>query len=234
MSNTLAQNPAVASFSAATSVARIFGGAGTNPSLYVATATAEFNTPTVTVSDDKNAGNYTQDSASVGATSAGIATVNSKQNTSTGTATITANFSVSCYGSLKTYELTGAATSSALDTQNTAEDGSGVTSRSVAITTNTDNCTVISAGANYPNDAAADTNYTGAFTPAAGAGAYHFGEYRVDAGTHGAITLTYAAPGNSSYWTMAVAAYKTAGGAAVVGGWGRLIGGERFNHVVPG
>lgn len=213
MANTLAQNPTAQTFSNATTAALAFAGAGTNPSLYVATITTDGALPsTATIADDKNAGNYTADASTAGATTAGWAGVFSKQNTSTGTATVTGTISSAAYGQLKTFELTSAATSAALDTSNTGE---GIlTARSVAITTGTANCTVISSVSAYPNDLAVDTNFTQSYAPTGNFNAYGYGEYRVDAGALGTITLTYAAPGNSNYWTMAVAAYKTAGGAA--------------------
>jgi hypothetical protein len=216
VANVLAQNPTAQSYSNASSVALSFAGAGTNPSLYVASLTQENTTNTVTIADDKNAGNYAADAAGVGGSTgnagSGQARIRSKQNTSTGTATVTATISAADYGVLKTFEITGAATSSALDAQNGT--GGSLSARSIGITTGSANCTVIATGTNYPNDDAADANYTDSFAVTGLNSSYHYGEYRVDAGAAGVITLTFSAPGNSDNWAMAVAAYKTAGGAA--------------------
>jgi hypothetical protein len=222
VANTLAQNPTVQTYANATSVQKAFGSAGTNPSLYVAALTAElFTAQSLTsIVDDMNAGSYAADAAADAGANYSRAWVRSMQNTSTGVATVTATLATADYGTIEIFELTGAETSSALDAGN-GTGGVGTT-RSVSITTGTSNCSVIVAGAAYPADMAVDTDYTESFAQTAGFNIYHYGEYRVDAGAAGGITLTMQAPGNSSYWAMAVAAYKTAAAGGVTPNSGRI------------
>jgi len=208
VSNTLAQNPTAQAYNNATTVAVVFASGGTNPSLYVASITIDTGiTATATVADDRN-GSYTPDAIGI-ATTHGRSMVLSVQNTSTLTATVTGTISAANYGVLKAYELTGAATSAALDTQNGA--GGANSARTIGITPGTNNCTVILAGTVFGIDGGVDTNYTEAYAPNGLNNVYHIGEYRVDAGAAGAITLTYSEPDTSQHWSFAVAAYKTAG-----------------------
>ncbi len=216
MSNALAQNPTFATFSGATSVQVAFGAGGTNPSLYVATVTQEDPTASVTVADNRNAGNYALDRIqSVGTTGDGArASIHSIQNTSTLTATITATLGASTTGSLKTYELTGAATSGALDS---VGGGTGVVANySGSVTTISPNCTVVMCSSHYADlVVVADPNYTAAFAETAGSLGYSFGEYRVDAGAAGSITLNGNNAANSSaHFAIAIAAYKTLSGGS--------------------
>ena len=211
MANTLTQNPTVATFSGATSVNKAFASGGASQSLYVAAVTQENTTATCTVSDNRNAGNYTQDRLSTGGTTntggAGRSSINSKQNTSTSIATITAAFSASTYGTLKIFELTNAATSSALD----AAGGGGGTSTTFtgSVTTGSANSTIIAAFTTYPGgNYVADSGFSDSFTETGVNWAYHGGEYKVDAGAAGTTTLT-CGQGTPANWSLAIAAYKT-------------------------
>lgn len=218
MSNTLAQNPSAVSYSGATSVSATFASAMTNPSLVIVSLTMETPTATATISDNKNAGNYTQDvtaTQNAGGGGDGKAIIASKQNTQTAAATVTATLSTSTFGMLKIQEYTGAATSAALDTTNGGANGTN-TQPTGSLTTGTANCTVIAASTHYGNGATTDTGYTAAYAETGLSNAYHYGEYRVDAGAAGAITLHMGFVGNESGWNMAVAAYKTSGGAGSV------------------
>ena len=224
MSNTLAQNPTVQTYSNATGVAKVFASGGTNPSLYIAEIFAESAAPTVTISDDRNAGNYAADALvqTTGNPGGGTAGIYSKQNTSTLTATITATLGAAAYGLLKVFELTGADTSAALDGSNTASGNNS--QRAVALTPGTNNCSLFACGTAYAGDQTADSGWTETFALNGQISAYAYGEHIVDQGTAALVTPTFN-DDTSNNWTMAIAAYKTAAGG---GGdpEGRLVGGK--------
>ena len=193
-----------------------FASAGTNPSFYIVTLSMDEEAQTATCADNRN-GSYTADVTVSGGSGAGSGRCYSfsVQNTSAAIATVTVTLSAASEGVLQIYEFSGVATASPLNTSNT---GSGIgTSRSVSITTTTNNCVVVAQGTLYPGvEATADAGFTSAFGEVATGAAYHFGEYRADAGAAGGMTLTLGEIGSSDSWTMVVAAYKAAGGAPVV------------------
>jgi hypothetical protein len=211
MTNVVAQHPAVATYSGATSVSKAFASTMTNPSLLVAALTMELNAGTATVKDTTNTLTMTLDSSGTSGSAANNVTgaVYSLQNTHTAAITITASpISASTSGTLSIFEITGAPTSSALDVQN----GTGGLSSNNTITVNSlaAHDSVIAACPHYPAGAVVDSGYTASFTEAAGSNAYHFGEYIADQGSGGSITLTVGL-GSEQAWAMAVAAYKTSG-----------------------
>lgn len=215
MSNTIAQNTTAVSFSGASSVNATFGSTMANPSLVVAAVTQEdTSSPSCSVADNKNAGNYAQDvlrtQSSAGAIGSGTASIHSQQNTQTAAATVTATLAHSTTGFLKIFELTGAATSSALDTTGSGGDGSGATAPTVSISTGSANCSVFAAMTEYNNTGITnDTNYTTSFGPTAQTNSYHYGEHRADAGAAGGITLNFGSPAAKFQWNVVAAAYKT-------------------------
>lgn len=213
MANVLAQNPTMVSYGGASTVSATFGSALTNPSLIIAAATQENQAGTFTISDNANAGNYADD-VTIAASNPGEhgkSTIRRKQSTATSAATVTCTLGANSTGTLKIYELTGADTTNALDS--TASDGTDSGAHSITITTNAANCTIISAGTHYPGTATADANFTAAFTEHGGSFAYHFGEYRVDAGAAGSTVIDYEIPTSRDYHSMVAAAYKPASAA---------------------
>ena len=214
--NTVAQNTTVCTYANTTTASCTFGSTMTNPSLIVVILTEDTVGSTPTISDNKNAGNYALDSnIHTGATQTGGVIIASKQNTQTAAATITATFT-SSYGRLKIFEITGAATSSAFDVQNTA--AATASPVSIAITTSQADDSVFAGVVSIPNTStAADSGYSSAYTSVAVQNLYHYAEYRADAGAAGAITLTTGQSGNRS-WMMAVASYKTASSTGILGG----------------
>lgn len=226
MSNTLAQNPAAVSFSGVATVSVTFASPCTPGSLIVASVTQE-GAGTFTDMSDPTNGTYGAADISVVTGGAGNgegrSSCYSKQNTASTAVTVTATLAGNSSGFLKCYELTGQATSAQVDTTGS---GSGTsTQHTLSLTTGTANCTVIAIGTHYPSGAAADASYTGAFTETGLNTSYHFGEYRVDAGAAGAITLTEGL-GSEQGWSFVAVAYKTAAGGgipAVPGQLGRSV-----------
>lgn len=231
---TIAQNPAMVSYGGASSVAVTFASACTNPSVISAAATQENQAGTFTISDGVNAGNYVDDVtiAAGNAAEHGKTTIRRMQNTSTSALTVTCTLGASSTGTLKCFELTGADTTNAYDSS--ASDGTDGGAHSITITTVANNCTIISAGTHYPGTSIADAGFTASFTEHAGSFAYHFGEYKADAGTAGANTLDYEIPSARDYHTMAAVAYKPAAGGGGTtrgtpfGGRGNAFNGGRI------
>ena len=216
-SGTIIQNPAVATFSGASSVNKTYGSACTNGSLLVAMATQEVDAGTFTISDPTNgtwANDKTQASGAGGNPSTG--TVRSIQNTATTALTVTCTVGTSGYGTLSIFEETGMATSTPVDV--TGGAGGAATTATMSMTTGTANCTVYSCGAGYGSASPPDTNYTTHFGPTGLSNAYHQGEYRQDAGAAGGITLTHGWTGTPNTWMICAVAYKPAGGAATTRG----------------
>lgn len=214
MANVLAQNPAAVSFSGAATVSVTFASACTPGSLIVASVTQEGAGTFTDVADGTNG---TYGTADISVVTGGVgngegrASVYSKQNTASTAVTVTATLSGNSSGFLKCYELTGQATSAQVDTTGS---GSGTnTQHTLSLTPGTSNCSVIAIGTHYPSGGVADASYTGAFTETGLNTSYHFGEYRVDAGAAGLITLTEGL-GSEQGWSFVAAAYKTAATSA--------------------
>lgn len=208
--NTVAQNIATTNYSAAATTSATFS-TMTNPSLVVIILTQDTGTPTgVACSDNKNAGNYTIDSHLTNSiTDTGGVYIASKQNTQTAAATVTCNWTNNSYGKLKILEITGAATSSALDAQNTAFSNLGVPS--VSVTTASANDTVVAAIVSSYAEAPPDSGYTTLINNVAVQFLFHSAEYNANSGSAGPITLTLGGTHDVSgpQYMMAVAAYKT-------------------------
>jgi len=218
VANTLAQNPTAATFTGAASVNKAFASGGTNPSLYVAALAQENGSATITVSDNQNGGNYTEDAIGTshqGATGAGTASVYSKQNTSTSIATITATLSASSNaGTLKTFEFTGAPTSSVVDAAVSDGTASDYDTCFGALTTSSANCSIVACGVQYggqgstPDSGFTNDAYGNAY------GAYQVVEHLTDAGAATSRNICFGGTASSTYYgaAMAAVAYKTSGG----------------------
>ena len=215
MANVIAQHPTRAFYANASTVTKAFASGATNPSLIVAIFTGERTTGSWTASDGTH-GSYTQDitvqnaSGNVGA---GTSNIFSVQNTSTATLTITGTPPGADYGILDIYEVTGAATSSALDSTGGAYNQTGA-AISVSITTLTADCSVFLCGTSYsgPTGSIIDSGFTESGTPIEGDSSYHFSEYNADAGAATTLTLNFTGNGGTASWGVATAAYKTSGG----------------------
>lgn len=221
--NVIAQTPTAVSYSSAATVAATFGSTMTNPSLIVLLLTQDFGGSTPTCSDNKNAGNYTIDSSLTNSiTATGGVYIASKQNTQTAAATVTCTFT-SSNGFLRVFEVTGAATSSALDVQNTAFSTKGVASLSVTTTQSNDSIfgVLVSTYAGVPPDA----GYTTAFGSTAVFTYFHMGESRANAGSAGGNTITMndAFDVNGPAFMFAMAAYKTANPVVATPGTSLLL-----------
>lgn len=213
MANTIAQNPTVATYSNATSVAVTFGAGCTNPSLIVAAVTCDNVAPTVTVSDDGNVGDYAADVEATVASFTGKAGIYSKQNTQTSALTVTAALGASTNaGTLKIWEITGAPTSSALDATgaDTEESGGIDELLDASLITNSANCSIFAVTINYPGGVAGlDSGFTQSFAEVGLYNYYHFCEHLADAGAAGAETVTMGG-GLHNAGARVSAAYKTA------------------------
>lgn len=225
--NTLAQVPTAATGSNVTSISKSFASACTNGSLIVAAVTGEKPTTatTHTVSDNANAGNYTQDVIAGNTNSTvgqGRASVNSKANTSTSAVQVTVTFNAATYGKLQIYELTNAGGTPAFDSSGQQTSNTGVAA-GLSITTIAANCTVIAPTVHYPSGATADTGYTNRSAETALFNSYHQVEDDIDVGAAGAKTLTLGGYSSSGGFAFVAAAY-----APPAGGGGTPV------TVVPG
>lgn len=219
MSNTLAQNPTVSTYSGAASVAKAFGSAMTNPSRIVAMFTMENYTGSASCADDKNAGSYDVDKSQATVNSGGgrgIAYAFSKENTQTAATTVTVTLTGgNSYGILKVYELTSGANAPVLDASGSSTGESAT--RTVQVTPLIDNCSVFAAWVNYGGGTLTnDANYTTGAAEWGGSFAYHYSEYRIDAGTAGLISINAAATGASTRWAAVAVAYKSGSGGSGV------------------
>lgn len=185
----------------------------TNPSLLVAVVTYESKTGSLSVSDPTN-GTWTQDVTNNGGNGAGEGKCEiwSVQNTGTAGLTVTLTIGTASYGYFQIYEVTGAATSSALDSTQSGADEASNSDNSISHTTLSDNCALFHCGTFYGGTASADSGYTEGWTNTALNNAYHYGEYIADAGAAGAKTLTFTDTGTKNNWCSVSAAYKIAGG----------------------
>ena len=212
MANTISQNITAVQYYAVSTTSAVFS-TMSNPSLIVVIFTEDGDAAatTPTISDDKNAGNYTIDSSIVYSSTNAIY-IASKQNTQTAGATVTVSIGSTTHGYLKIYEITGAATSSALDVQNTGT-ASSVPALTLT-TTSADDSVFAALLSNVSGGSAADTSYTLDFGNTFAYNVAHAGESRADAGASGAISLSFNM--TSRVWAGAVAAYKTATGGASI------------------
>lgn len=209
MSNAFAQKPTAVQYSAATSVNKTFANPCANPSLFIASITSESLTETFTVSDDAS-NSWGNDIVATSGVTAGRSCVASAQNTSTSTVKVTCALGISSYGFFQIYEVTGAATSSALDKTGSQGDANAP---SVTLSSCAANDTIVAAYTVYPNPGSLnDVGYTLDYGPTSGFFAYSMGESIADAGASGNKTLTFGGAGAPTYQALAIAAYKTAGG----------------------
>lgn len=192
-------------------------------SLIVVTATM-FSGNTPTVADNVN-GSYTQDIASTANGDTGWKTyIFSKANVAGGSTTVTMTQGSGLYAAMTVYELSGAATASALDVTGEAQ---GPDAQTVNLSTAANSC-IIAAGGIYTNSntVTPGTNFTEqAETDLPTAGGEHYDEYWLDVGSAGSKAVTYTPSlGFAAKVTLAAAAYKIAGGGGgstilrVVGG----------------
>lgn len=224
MANTLLQSVVRNTFGSGTSGTATFGSACTPGSLIVVEVSIELYSASITVSDGVNSGNYAADAvydAGGAGTGSGKAGIYSMQNTSGSALTITVTTGAATYGAITIYEIGGAASSSALDSQsgggNINPPGNGT--NTATITRTTANCSVFAVGPHYGAGAAADSGFTAPFSEVGINAAYHFGEYQLDAGATGNTTVTFGfAAGSRDGWSLALAAYKTAGSGGGGGG----------------
>lgn len=229
MAQTLLQAAQRSTWGSGTSGTRAFASACTPGSLIVVLVSIELYSTTITVSDGVNSGNYTADAVydSGGAgTGSGKSGIYSMQNTSSSTLTITVTLGTASYGAVTIFEIGGAASSSALDTQSGggAINPPGSGTNTATITRTTDNCSVFAVGPHYGAGAVADSGFTAPFAEVGINSAYHFGEYLLDAGAAGSTTTTFGfAAGSRDGWSLALAAYKLAGGG---GGGGTALMGQ--------
>lgn len=198
----------------------VFGSTMTNPSLEVCEVNVEAFTTIPTISSvvsTKN-GTMTQDVSVTTGTAAnagdGTAAIFSIQNTQTVADTLTVNLSAAGYGSVTCFEVTGAATSSALDkTVTNFQNISNTAALSLALSGMAANDGIFSTAVGYAGGSPAWTTDTGFSTSGAqttGFNAYHFGEYKVPYTTGGSLTLTYGASSQPAYAGVA-ASYKQFG-----------------------
>jgi len=212
--NTIAQAPAVAT-ATGTTINKVFAGATVVGSRLIAVLTVEGVVTSLTVADNGNAGNYTQDvtgNSGGGSVGARASYIFSKVNTVTSAVTITATWTGASAAQIQIYELRNIGGTPIIDVTANGGGTSGapVVNPSVSITTTTASDTIIVGATSYPPPATPDTGFVFRGGPTALTNAVHTVEDRVDAAAAGATTLTLSGLvlGGGNSYSMAVAAYK--------------------------
>ena len=220
MAITINQHVAMTAFGSSASTALTFPSAMINPSLILALVTLEpgASAPSITsISDNKNAGNYTQDvsvkNSSGNSSGEGLTAIFSMQNTQTAAAQVTMALSAANHGTLAIYELLGAATSAAFDKSATDFNNGTGGSPNLVLSGLAANDAIFSVLTCYPTPTATtDSGFTALGPVVSGFSNKNYGEYDLAYAPGGALTLTYGGLGGAltAYSTVA-AAYKAAG-----------------------
>lgn len=220
--NALAQATSITGGNAVASVNRTFGSSCTNGSLLVGLGWWGTTLGDNYQYSDPTNGTWTKHLSlefDTGTRQGGVG-IWSVANTATSALTVTFSKITSTSNlEMVAFELTNAGGTPAFDSsgQNSSTAGAAV---SVSDTLAAANCTVFFAMAHYNNGAAADTNYTssGVLNVVRG-NTFDSGEYRVDAGSAGGITLTFGGVTPNAGYAGIIVAFAPPGGSSAVTPW---------------